>query len=200
VRDRIYALCLVGGYTRLFAEPQDQVMPVPERLSRYEFVPLLGAIFTAWHKVFLPGHFVRSESLLVRAGVSNRCLSAAQIALVLSDTRLFCTASATQKQRVSQTLNARHAVNDHDPAGDRPLHELPQPAGINVNPNSQAAKYVGREAETLPAGGPGWHSSRISAVSTHPCSRSLPRSEEPPSQELRSAPDTRFSRKGFAAT
>jgi NADPH:quinone reductase-like Zn-dependent oxidoreductase len=108
--DRVIAFTRFGGYAEYAIVKQDQLFPLPHRISFDEGAALCIAYLTAYHGLVTLGHLHRGDKLLLHAAAGGVGIAAIQIATHLG-AEIFATASSDEKLEFVRKQGAHHLIN-----------------------------------------------------------------------------------------
>ena len=108
--DRVIAFTQLGGYAEYAVVKQEQLFPLPKRMSFEEGAAFSVANLTAYHGLLTLGHVHRGDKLLIHAAAGGVGIAATQMAKHLG-AEVFATASSSEKLEIARSHGAMHLIN-----------------------------------------------------------------------------------------
>lgn len=99
-----------GGYAEYAAVPEENVIPVSDRLSFEEWASIPLVYLTAWHMLVTHAQLKKKETILIHAAGSGVGSAAIQIAKYLK-AQVITTVGSDQKVKKAKSLGADAIVN-----------------------------------------------------------------------------------------
>lgn len=148
IGQRICALVSGGGYAEYCAVPQQQCLPIPERLSDVEAAAVPETFFTVWTNLFERGALRRGELALIHGGTSGIGTTAIQLGRAFGAT-VVATAGSEEKCHACRQLGAALAINYHTEDFVASVLEFTKGAGVDVILDIIGGDYLQRNLECL---------------------------------------------------
>jgi len=108
--DRVIAFTQLGGYAEYAVVKQEQLFPLPKRMSFEEGAAFSVAYLTAYHGLLTLGHVHKGDKLLIHAAAGGVGIAATQMAKHLG-AEIFATASTSEKLEIARSHGAMHLIN-----------------------------------------------------------------------------------------
>jgi NADPH2:quinone reductase len=148
VGDRVCALVPGGGYAEYCVTPAVLCLPIPAGLSMEEAAALPETFFTVWANVFMRGHLVAGENILIHGGSSGIGTTAIQLAREFG-AHVFVTAGSEEKCDFCVKLGARGAVNYKRQDFVTEIRRMNAGVGMDLILDMVAGEYFPKNLELL---------------------------------------------------
>jgi NADPH:quinone reductase-like Zn-dependent oxidoreductase len=129
--DRVIAFTQLGGYAEYTVVKQEQLFPLPKRMSFEEGATFSVAYLTAYHGLLTLGHVHKGDKLLIHAAAGGVGIAATQMAKHLG-AEVFATASTSEKLEIARSHGATHLINYQQEDFEEVIRKKTNGYGIDV--------------------------------------------------------------------
>jgi NADPH:quinone reductase-like Zn-dependent oxidoreductase len=137
--DRVIAFTQLGGYAEYAVVKQEQLFPLPKRMSFEEGAAFSVAYLTAYHGLLTLGHVHKGDKLLIHAAAGGVGIAATQMAKHLG-AEIFATASTSEKLEIARSHGAMHLINYQNEDFEEVILKKTNGYGIDVVIDSVGGK------------------------------------------------------------
>jgi len=137
--DRVIVFTQLGGYAEYAVVKQEQLFPLPKRMSFEEGAAFSVAYLTAYHGLLTLGHVHKGDKLLIHAAAGGVGIAATQMAKHLG-AEIFTTASSSEKLEIARSHGAMHLINYQNEDFEEVILKKTNGYGIDVVLDSVGGK------------------------------------------------------------
>ena len=151
--DKVLALVAGGGYAQFTTAYEGHVMHKPESMDYLQAACVCEAYITAYLNLFLIGGLNHNQSVLLHGGGGGVNTAAIQLCRTLiSDCRIFVTASPTKVQRVKE-LGADHVIDYRNQSFADEIKKLTDNLGVDMILDHIGGPYLESNMKSLAVSG-----------------------------------------------